>query len=115
MPYSQGPYSAEGDIVVLCGYLGQLAHMRDAFADKVAVVIDERDQAELADREAEVEDDGEETVLQTSTVEEVKVTRRVCLLSLRYSNASYGLICIRSFSAPLTTSRVKKPRFVMKS
>lgn len=66
----QGPYSEEGDIVVLCAYLGQLARMRDALSNKVAVVIDERDQRDLADREAEREDVG-------PTVEHVKVTRRV--------------------------------------
>ena len=78
---SQGTYSSEGDIVVLCGYLGQLARMRDAFADKVAVVIDERDQVELADREAEVDgydnDVDDDQVLQTTNVEQVKVTKRV--------------------------------------
>ena len=78
---SQGSYSSEGDIVVLCGYLGQLARMRDAFADKVAVVIDERDQVELADREAERDgydsDVDDDQVLQTANIEQVKVTQRV--------------------------------------
>ena len=78
---SQGTYSSEGDIVVLCGYLGQLARMRDAFADKVAVVIDKRDQVELADREAEVDgydsDVDDDQVLQTANIEQVKVTQRV--------------------------------------
>ena len=69
---SQGTYGGEGDIVVLCAYLGQLARVRDALADKVAVLIDERDQRELLDREAEK--DLEDTV----TIEEVKVSRRVC-------------------------------------
>ncbi|CAL1707171.1 unnamed protein product [Somion occarium] len=77
----QGPYSSEGDIVVLCGYLGQLARMRDAFADKVAVVIDERDQVELADREAEKDDYDIETSL-VPVVDRVKVTRRVLLRTI---------------------------------
>ena len=55
--------------------------MRDAFADKVAVVIDERDQVELADREAEVDgydsDADDDQVLQTANIEQVKVTQRV--------------------------------------
>ena len=55
--------------------------MRDAFADKVAVVIDERDQVELADREAEVDgydgDADDDQVLQTTNIEQVKVTQRV--------------------------------------
>lgn len=70
---SQGAYGGEGDIVVLCAYLGQLARVRDAFGDKVAVVIDERDQRELADREAETDD----VAAPTSLVEHVKVSRRV--------------------------------------
>lgn len=72
LAYSQGPYSGEGDIVVLCAYLGQLARMRDALANKVAVVIDERDQRELADREAEHED-----TMAQPVIEHVKVSRRV--------------------------------------
>lgn len=48
--------------------------MRDALSDKVAVVIDERDQRELADHEGEREDidDG------APSIEHVKVSRRVC-------------------------------------
>ena len=89
---SQGPYSSEGDIVVLCGYLGQLARMRDAFANKVAVVIDERDQVELADQEAEREYAGVDTQ-PSSKYETVKVTNRVrqycnhsdCILMAHFS------------------------------
>jgi hypothetical protein len=47
--------------------------MRDALAHKVAVVIDERDQRDLADREGDQED--VEDI--TTGVEHVKVTRRV--------------------------------------
>ena len=70
---SQGLYSAEGDIVVLCAYLGQLARMRDALSHKVAVVIDERDQRDIADREGDQEDDAEMIM----GIEHVEVTRRV--------------------------------------
>ncbi|KAG6889415.1 hypothetical protein C0992_005272 [Termitomyces sp. T32_za158] len=70
---SQGCYSQEGDIVVLCAYLGQLARVRDALADLIAVVIDERDQAELADQEADQETDFNDD----THVEHVKVARRV--------------------------------------
>ncbi|PCH43420.1 nucleoside triphosphate hydrolase protein [Wolfiporia cocos MD-104 SS10] len=76
----QGPYSAEGDIVVLCGYLGQLARMRDALAHEVAVVIDERDQADLDDRAAE--GDQEETPTSVVSVEHVQVARRVRLRTI---------------------------------
>ncbi|KAG6900491.1 hypothetical protein C0993_009801 [Termitomyces sp. T159_Od127] len=71
----QGCYSQEGDIVVLCAYLGQLARVRDALADLVAVVIDEKDQAELADQEADQEADPNDD----SHLERVKVTSRVRL------------------------------------
>ena len=67
----QGCYSQEGDIVVLCAYLGQLAKVRDALSDTVAVVIDERDQADLADHE-EDRGSGDDTL-----VEHVKVSKRV--------------------------------------
>ncbi|KAJ2931227.1 hypothetical protein H1R20_g5802, partial [Candolleomyces eurysporus] len=70
----QGCYSQDGDIVVLCAYLGQLAKVRDALHSLVAVVIDERDQKELADREEEVDEIRQETV-----VEHVKISSRVRL------------------------------------
>ena len=72
---SQGCYSQEGDIVILCAYLGQLAKVRDALSDEVAVIIDDRDLAALDDQGG---DDalgaGDETV----AVEQVKVSKRVC-------------------------------------
>jgi hypothetical protein len=66
---SQGCYSQEGDIVVLCAYLGQLAKVRDALSHEVAVVIDERDQAALEDHEGE-----KDLVV---GIEHVKVSKRV--------------------------------------
>lgn len=69
----QGCYTSEGDIVVLCAYLGQLARLRDALAKDVAVCIDERDSADLADREGEIEDVEDNQ----TKVETVSVTRRV--------------------------------------
>jgi len=59
--------------VVLCAYLGQLARLRDALANEVAIVIDERDQAALADQEGDNESDFDSG----ATIEHVKVTRRV--------------------------------------
>jgi hypothetical protein len=59
--------------VVLCAYLGQLARVRDALASEVAVLIDDRDQMDLADQETEksdIEDLAPE-------VEHVKVSKRV--------------------------------------
>jgi hypothetical protein len=46
--------------------------MRDALSHKVAVVIDERDQRDLADREAEKEEEYGQP-----TITHVKVSRRV--------------------------------------
>ena len=44
----QGSYSGPGDIAVLCAYLGQLQKVRAALRDlKIAVSLDERDEAEL--------------------------------------------------------------------
>ncbi|KAJ8489534.1 hypothetical protein ONZ51_g2873 [Trametes cubensis] len=74
----QGLYSSEGDIVVLCAYLGQLARLREALSGEVAVVIDERDQAELDDRAAEADEVGPAG----STFERVKVSRRVLLRTI---------------------------------
>ncbi|KAL1409923.1 hypothetical protein Q8F55_003922 [Vanrija albida] len=44
----QGPYSEEGDIVILCGYLGQLMEVRELLRNKVVVVIGEKDKDQLA-------------------------------------------------------------------
>ena len=73
MVLSQGCYSQEGDIVVLCAYLGQLAHVRDVLSSEVAVVIDGRDQTALADQEA---DDEVNNTLDIA-VERVRVDKRV--------------------------------------
>ncbi|KAI0332312.1 P-loop containing nucleoside triphosphate hydrolase protein [Cubamyces sp. BRFM 1775] len=76
----QGPYSSEGDIVVLCAYLGQLARLREALSGEVAVVIDERDQVELDDRAAEA--DEPQGLAAGSAFERVKVSRRVLIRTI---------------------------------
>ncbi|KAI0261395.1 hypothetical protein BC834DRAFT_478813 [Gloeopeniophorella convolvens] len=44
----QGPYGGQGDIAVLCAYLGQLQKVRAALRDlKLAVSVDERDEEQL--------------------------------------------------------------------
>ncbi|KAF8629392.1 hypothetical protein AX15_003447 [Amanita polypyramis BW_CC] len=68
----QGCYTQDGDIVVLCAYLGQLARVRDALSQHVPVVLDERDQEALADQEAEKD-------MEESRVEYVQVSKRVRL------------------------------------
>lgn len=70
----QGCYTQDGDIVVLCTYLGQLARMRDALRGEVAVVIDERDQEALADQD----DSGQDSEAEgEGHIERVEVTKRV--------------------------------------
>ncbi|KAL4078405.1 hypothetical protein V8B97DRAFT_1937181 [Scleroderma yunnanense] len=87
----QGCYTDEGDIVVLCAYLGQLARLRDAFAGEVVTVIDERDQADLADQEAEVESD-----MDGPGIEHIKVTKRVRLRTVDNYQGEEGKIIILS-------------------
>lgn len=87
----QGCYSGEGDIVVLCAYLGQLARLRDALAGDVVTVIDERDQAELADREAEIDSNDE-----FSSIDHLKVTKRVRLRTVDNYQGEEGKIIILS-------------------
>lgn len=57
---------------MLCAYLGQLARLRDALRNEVAVIIDERDQADLNDQEDESDSQGAEV-----SIERVNVTKRV--------------------------------------
>ncbi|KAF8128159.1 hypothetical protein EV363DRAFT_1585143 [Boletus edulis] len=90
----QGCYSAEGDIVVLCAYLGQLARLRDALGGEVAVVIDERDQAALDDREGDEEDAGDAFL--GESVQHVKVTSRVRLRTVDNYQGEEGKIVILS-------------------
>ncbi|KAF8639511.1 hypothetical protein AX17_001416 [Amanita inopinata Kibby_2008] len=68
----QGCYSQEGDIVVLCAYLGQLARVRDALSHHVAIVIDERDQEALNDQQ-------EGDVVEESKIEHIQISKRVRL------------------------------------
>lgn len=67
--------------MVLCAYLGQLARLRDALANEVAIVIDERDQAALADQEGDDESDFASGV----AIEHVRVTKRVSTIFVRQS------------------------------
>ena len=65
--------------MVLCAYLGQLARLRDALANEVAIVIDERDQVALADQEGDKETELDSGVM----IEQVTVTRRVSAIFMR--------------------------------
>ncbi|KAG9309778.1 hypothetical protein JVU11DRAFT_10152 [Chiua virens] len=90
----QGCYSSEGDIVVLCAYLGQLARLRDALGSEVAVVIDERDQAALDDREAEQEEATD--AVAGGSIQHVQVTSRVRLRTVDNYQGEEGKIVILS-------------------
>ncbi|KAG6373951.1 hypothetical protein JVT61DRAFT_6115 [Boletus reticuloceps] len=92
--FKQGCYSVEGDIVVLCAYLGQLARLRDALGGEVAVVIDERDQAALDDREGDGEDTGDAFL--GESVQHVKVTSRVSHLNVLVGRLTITKIVILS-------------------
>ncbi|KAI5123686.1 hypothetical protein M0805_001714 [Coniferiporia weirii] len=72
----QGCYSAEGSVVVLCAYLGQLAKVRDSLRSEMAVVLDERDQ------EALIQHEGDAAVQGENSIERVQVTQRVKIRSV---------------------------------
>lgn len=67
----QGEYNDQGDIAVLCAYLGQLQRVRAAFRSlKVTVAVDERDEDQLAKQGLQDEDE-------TPSIEEVAVVKHV--------------------------------------
>ena len=68
----QGEYNCQGDIAVLCAYLGQLQKVRSALRSlKVTVAVDERDEDQLVKQGLL----GEDEVV--SSIEEVMVTKHV--------------------------------------
>ena len=70
----QAEYNGEGDIAVLCAYLGQLQKVRQELKDlKIAVAVDERDQNQLIKQGIDDE----------VSFEQVTVTKHVCI-SHRY-------------------------------
>jgi hypothetical protein len=96
---------------VLCAYLGQLAKVRDALATEVAVVIDDRDQIALADREGDEADLPD--ILATPDVEHFKVTKRVrmCLLLRILSELNTLLSILRFVSGRLIIIKARKRRY----
>jgi len=86
----QGCYTEEGDIVVLCAYLGQLARLRDALANDVAIIIDEKDKAALADQESDEDDFGAEVA-----IEHVRVMKRVSCFVLLLISAQLRISQVR--------------------
>lgn len=71
---SQGTYTRQGSIVVLCMYLGQLSKLREELRkNKISVVLDARDEEELRNQE------GDNEVVDSGGVEvaEVKLSDQV--------------------------------------
>ena len=67
----QGEYNNQGDIAVLCAYLGQLKKVRAALRSlKVTVAVDERDEDNLVKQGLQGDDE-------TPSIEEVAVARHV--------------------------------------
>jgi len=68
----QGEYNGQGDIAVLCAYLGQLQKVRLALQSlKVTVAVDERDEDQLVKQGLQGDDE------MPSSIEEVMVTKHV--------------------------------------
>ena len=68
----QGEYNGQGDIAVLCAYLGQLQKVRAALLSlKVTVAVDERDEDQLVKQGLQDEDE-------VPSIEEVTVGKHVC-------------------------------------
>jgi hypothetical protein len=67
----QGEYNNQGDVAVLCAYLGQLQRLRAALRSlKVTVAVDERDEDQLVKQGLQDEDE-------TPSIEEVTVAKHV--------------------------------------
>jgi hypothetical protein len=67
----QGEYNNQGDIAVLCAYLGQLQKLRAALRSlKVTVAVDERDEDQLVKQGLQDENE-------TPSIEEVAVAKHV--------------------------------------
>lgn len=67
----QGVYNSQGDIAVLCAYLGQLQKVRHELRElKVTVAVDERDEDQLVRQGLQDEDE-------TPSIEEVSVAKHV--------------------------------------
>ena len=73
----QGVYNSQGDIAVLCAYLGQLQKVRAELRSlKVTVAVDERDEDQLVKQGLQDEDE-------TPSIEEVEVARHVRFVRCR--------------------------------
>ncbi|CAE6473590.1 unnamed protein product [Rhizoctonia solani] len=84
----QGCYNKEGNIVVLAAYLGQIPKIRQKLRDVVTTIVDERD-AELLEQHG-IEDE------ETTTVQEVKVSKHVLIRTLDNFQGEEGEVVILS-------------------
>lgn len=75
----QGPYKMEGDIVILCAYLGQMIEIRDMLKGKVEVIIDERDQEQLAKTMGDDEDTAAPNLLPNTVARTVSLNNQIYL------------------------------------
>ena len=79
----QGVYNSQGDIAVLCAYLGQLQKVRAELRSlKVTVAVDERDEDQLVKQGLQDEDE-------TPSIEEVAVARHVGFVWCRSGTRTY--------------------------
>ena len=112
----QGVYNGQGDIAVLCAYLGQLQKVRAALRDlKIAVSVDERDAEQLVRQGLDEEVEFEE-VLVTKHVSHAYAVLRKCLdCKFRHRFVSGQSIYSkgrkrRSSSSPLCGTRARLTR-----
>ncbi|KAH7335672.1 hypothetical protein B0J17DRAFT_667287 [Rhizoctonia solani] len=84
----QGCYNKEGNIVILAAYLGQIPKIRQKLKDVVTTIVDERD-AELLVQHG-IEDE------ETTTVQEVKVSKHVLIRTLDNFQGEEGEVIILS-------------------
>jgi hypothetical protein len=100
----QKEYNGEGDIAVLCAYLGQLQKVRAELRNlKVTVAVDERDEDQLVKQGLQEENE-------MPSIEEVSVSRRVRLLQRFWYLIPISAMIHRFGSVPSTFSKGKKQR-----
>ena len=100
----QGEYNDQGDIAVLCAYLGQLQRVRTALQSlKVTVAVDERDEDQLVKQGLQDEDE-------TPSIEEVEVTSQVRQLCWKLALQLIYVVIPRSDSVLSTSSKGKRQR-----
>ncbi|BEJ11583.1 hypothetical protein CspHIS471_0200430 [Cutaneotrichosporon sp. HIS471] len=76
----QGCYSQEGDIVILCAYLGQMLEIRERLKGKVTIIVDERDQEKLTKAFGDGDDEDATSIpLSGTTAKQVDANKQIFL------------------------------------